>query len=147
SRSYGASGANDGPQAPWVTSRVMSGSPSNGLWLAKRTAYELELWRDGKHERTLRRDASWFEPYVDKAIGSSSPPRPWLMAIGHMDARFLAVLITHPVENYTELLGPKIRRGGYEYYDTGRRRLLYDTTIEIIDTHEAAVVYSAELDE
>jgi hypothetical protein len=146
-RSYGAADPLYRPQSPWLSSRVITGSRAAGIWSAKRTAYELEYWVDGALKKTLRRDVRWFRPYVERIPGSAHPPEPWLMAIRRIDDRFLAVLVVVPSDDFIALRGPRLDVGGRQDYDIGRRRLLYDTRVEVIDTQQGSVVYTGRMDD
>jgi hypothetical protein len=107
------------------------------VWSAYRTQYVVELWDTaGALVKTLARRASWFQPYVERRVGSGEPPQPWVMAIRENLEGQLLSLVTVPIDDYTPR-GPR--------YDESRKDQLYDTIVEVIDTETGELVASERL--
>ena len=134
---------------PHLNMRVISLSTSGQVWSARRTAYELELWNAGHESRVLGlfRDVEWFKPHLERPVGTADPPPAWLSDIKELDAQTLAALIVVPVDNYTEVLGPKRLIDDFLQHDYSRLRELFDTVIEIIDVSTRTVIKSERVDQ
>jgi hypothetical protein len=146
--SFGATNPVVRPFAPWLTSRAIAMDGEGRIWGGKNNAYELELW-DANHQRVhhFRRDLAWFAPWIERPVGTADPPPPWLMALAIIDGRYVLTAIVRPAPNYTERLGPQIRRGDKAMYDRTRYRLLKDTVLEVVDVDTRRVVARGLMDD
>jgi hypothetical protein len=147
-RSFGNTYALVNPQLPWLELRATALGEGGAIWSARQTAYEIERWSpEGHLLGSFNREAAWFRPYVERPIGTNKRPPPWLMAVTPIGGSELLVAVANAAENFTELLGPKLEQYGGMYYDIGRRRLLYNTILEVIDVERYAVISHVEIDD
>ncbi len=108
----------------------------DGVWAGFLQRYRIERWTlEGRRERTLVREAPWFEPYTRVRPGPGEPPRPTLMALREDAEGRLWTLVrvadpaweratVYPVD--TALA----RRNPTAQHDLAE---LYDTVVEVFD--------------
>lgn len=134
------------PGLPWANLRALALAGNGRVWSAYRTQYVLELWDTaGALVKTLARRTSWFQPYVERRVGSGEPAQPWLMAIRENLEGQLLSLVTVPIDDYRRVLGPPRETPRGPRYDVSRKDQLFDTIVEVIDPETGELVASERL--
>ncbi|MEX0891436.1 MAG: hypothetical protein WEB88_04640 [Gemmatimonadota bacterium] len=138
-RSFGDEPAMRSPY-DWV--RKMAPALDGGFWSGAVNRYELERWTaDGRHVLTIRREASWFEPWVDEPPGVrvTAPPNPQLSGVRERaDGRLWSLTaITDPDWQPVPRPAGEARERNYEN-PVSRKSM-----IELVDPGAAQVVATA----
>lgn len=134
-KSFG-SRTGDYPLGTRLVQRSIARGPNRTVWMARITAYEIELWEPNRLLRTLRRDVDWFPDVKPDEGGHGMEAKP-TPVFAHMasDDSLLWVFLYTADERWAQAA------------ETQDRDLYLDTTIEVIDWRRGQVVASRRLDE
>jgi hypothetical protein len=129
-------------ESPPLDSWVVSASSDRGLWAAGIWDYEIfHIGAEGRTDRVLSREASWFPPggtFQDGMPTTVRPP-PVLRFAREISPGVLMVVAVVPDEAWEPNVSPQPN------HEWGRR--VFDTRIEIIDIEAGGVVASTVRDE
>ncbi|HEY9470468.1 MAG TPA: hypothetical protein VIQ76_12725 [Propionibacteriaceae bacterium] len=153
--SFGSSLPSLRPDLKLATMRILSSSPSGGLWVAHIVAYEIELY-DNKAtlKQVLRRDVDWFPPGTGRIVTpqpDGEPPQPKVVGVQE-DAQgrlWILSVVADPKwrDAFSRERLPPRRQGSPAYYGVESVNALYDSMIEIIDLRTKRLISSTRVDE
>ncbi len=149
-RSFGATDEKVLPGRSRATGRVLADASAGSVWAGHTGTYTLELWSlDGRHLRTLVRRPAWFPERAEGAeYNPADPPRSFLQAVRlNPDGTLLTVSIVADPE-WTEgaIVTRRNGTGPIVSWRPDRADRLFDSMIEVIDTHSNTLLKSVRFD-
>jgi hypothetical protein len=130
-RSFGSDDPVFRPDMRTALTRLLAPGKDGSIWAAHRNQYQVERWsEDGRSSRTLRREVSWFRPWLRAAAGVRQP---LVVDVAERPDGLLVVLLRVP--------GDSTQSGERE-----RMGRMYDSVVEIIDPGRGAVIAHARSD-
>ncbi|MBP7550560.1 MAG: hypothetical protein KA761_09770 [Gemmatimonadaceae bacterium] len=125
----------------WSSQRAVAPYGPAGFISAKVNQYELEIWTsDGQLNRTLSRDAEWFQPWTSwNSRSDQRPPPPRLMSIAVDESGLVWTLISVADAAWAPAAATGREGGMPSTGELGRR---FDSIIEVLDPVAGKIVWS-----
>lgn len=118
------------------------------IWAARVTRYRIDKWSpDGRRIARIERAAPWFHPW-EGSPGSPREVRPLPVIAGIRDwGDGLLMVVLRVADDEWRPMRPARIVQDHEVTSAAQNERLFDTVIEVLDTHAGTVVARTRVDE
>lgn len=140
--SFGADRAESDWRRPSLSMRNLALSQDGSLWLIRPDLYRLEQWTtEGKHRRTLSRNADWF-PTRDVELYDDNEPTPFVVGLRTVGSGRVWVLSVRADAKWDH---QRASSGERRRYSPAKMDGMFDSMLELIDPTSGSLLASLRL--